>query len=360
MRILACSHAWQGANCYSFVRAFRRAGHSVQVMSDRDFVPQGIGSLALRAARRLVLPLLVEDYQRALIDLAARFRPHVFFVYKGTYVKAATIEKIKSFGAIAINVYPDVGFASESPWLAPAMSRYHHVFTTKSFRMPYMRDVLGVENLSFMPHAFDPEIHNKVHLEPDEVDQYKSDVAFIGTWSPKKGAMMEHIRKALPQIDLKIWGNQWERGSRALEGSLQGGSLNGVEYSKGLSASKIAVACLVEASPDSMQGDKTTSRTFEIPAIGAFMLHERTDELGLFFKEGLECATFGDNDDLVNQIRRWLNDEQGRARIAENGYHRAHGGGYSFDTRVEEVMNVVGQIAAGRRQSLPQTAVSAV
>lgn len=50
MRILTVSHNWQGANDYSFVRAFRRAGHSVLVVSDQDFVPNGLRSVALRIA----------------------------------------------------------------------------------------------------------------------------------------------------------------------------------------------------------------------------------------------------------------------------------------------------------------------
>src|SRR5947208_1820719 len=67
MRILAVSHTWQGANDYAFVRAFRRAGHSVVVVSDEVFVPAGWRQPALKAARRLALPLMVADYQQALI-----------------------------------------------------------------------------------------------------------------------------------------------------------------------------------------------------------------------------------------------------------------------------------------------------
>lgn len=344
MRILTVSHNWQGANDYSFVRAFRRAGHSVLVVSDQDFIPSGLRNRGLRLARRVLQPLLVADYQTALIDAAARFKPELLFIYKGAYVKAETIAVIKRLGTIAVNVYPDIGFSSQSPYLEAAMAQYDAVFTTKSFRIPYMNDKLGARNVTFMPHAFDPEIHCAQPLEEEERSRYASDVVFIGTWSPKKGALLEHLRQALPDIDLKIWGGLWEQASPILAGSLQGGSLVGVEYAKGLQAAKIVLACLVESGADSTQGDQTTARTFEIPAVGSFMLHERTEEANGFFEEGRECEMFGDTDELVAKIRYYLDHESERKSIARAGCSRAHQSGYDYDTRVATVLRSVNEL----------------
>lgn len=348
MRILAVSQNWQGANDYSYVRAFRRAGHSVLVVSDQDFVPTGWRNRALRLARRIVLPILVDDYQTALIDEATRFRPDILFIYKGIYVKAETIARIKRLGATAVNVYPDIGFSSQSPYLEAAMGQYDFVFTTKAFRIPYMKDKLGVQNVAFMPHAIDPEIHHARPLEADELTRYASDVAFIGTWSPKKGALLEHLRQKLPDIDLKIWGNQWERASPVLAGSLQGGSIIGVEYSKAIQAAKIVLAPLVESQADSTQGDETTSRTFEIPAVGSFMLHERTEEAESYFAEGSECEMFGSNEELVEKVRHYLSSDRERNLIAEAGHLRTQRSDYSFDDRVSTIFQVVRKLRAAK------------
>src|SRR5215210_401657 len=78
-RILAVSHTWQGATDYGFVRAFRRAGHSVQVMSDAEFFPIGWQQARLKVARRLLAPLLVKEYQAALVAAARALRPQLFF-----------------------------------------------------------------------------------------------------------------------------------------------------------------------------------------------------------------------------------------------------------------------------------------
>jgi spore maturation protein CgeB len=346
MRILAVSYSWQGANDYSFVRALRRAGHSVLVVSDQDFVPNGLRNPALRIARRIFMPFLVDDYQQALIDAAIRFKPDLLFVYKGTYVKAETIAHIKRLGATAVNVYPDIGFSSQSPYLAAAMRQYDVVFTTKSFRLQYMQNTLGVSSAVFMPHAFDPEVHYPVPLEPEEWARYASDVVFIGTWSPKKGALVEHLRVSLPDINFKVWGNYWDRASPILRGTLQGGSLLGLEYAKGIGAAKIVLAQLVEAQSDSTEGDKTTARTFEIPAIGSFMLHERSEEANGFFEEGRECEMYGDKDELVTKIRHYLDNEQERELIARAGLARARQSGYDYDARVATVLGAVKELRA--------------
>lgn len=346
MRILTVSHNWQGANDYSFVRAFRRAGHSVLVVSDQDFVPNGLRNLALRIARRIALPFLVDDYQKALIDAAIRFKPELLFIYKGSYVKAETIAQIKRLGATAVNVYPDIGFSSQSPYLEAAMRQYDIVFTSKSFRLQYMMNTLGVSKAVFMPHAFDPEVHYPAPLEPEELSRYASDVAFIGTWSPKKGALVEHLRVSLPEIVLKVWGNQWERASPILAGTLQGGSLLGLEYAKGVRAAKIVLAALVESPSDSNEGDKTTARTFEIPAIGSFMIHERTEEAKDFFAEGSESEMFGNKDELVEKVRHYLSNDRERDLIAEAGYLRAQQSGYSYDDRVKTILESVREFRA--------------
>ena len=40
--------------------------------------------------------------------------------------------------------------------------------------------------------------------------------------------------------------------------------------------------------PGSSEGDRTTTRTFEIPASGGFMLHERNEEVLSLYREGSE------------------------------------------------------------------------
>src|SRR5688572_22294808 len=108
LRILAVSDTWQGSNAYAYVRAFRRLGHSVRVVSSENYVPGEWKRKHLRVLRRIMEPVFTREYTEALIEEARELRPHLFFVFKGRYVAAEAIRSIRELGAIAINFYPDV------------------------------------------------------------------------------------------------------------------------------------------------------------------------------------------------------------------------------------------------------------
>ena len=109
LRILAVSALWQGANDYAFVRAFRRMGHSVRAISEREYLPSW-SSRPLRLVRRLLRKRIVADYNRALLREARMLRPDLFFVFKGALVKGETLRAIRDMGTICIQYYPGVSF----------------------------------------------------------------------------------------------------------------------------------------------------------------------------------------------------------------------------------------------------------
>jgi spore maturation protein CgeB len=344
IRILAVSHTWQGANDYAFVRAFRRAGHSVVVVSDEVFVPVGWRQPTLKAMRRLLRPLLAADYQQALIAEARNMHPELVFVFKGTFVAPETIDTIRALGTVAINFYPDLGFTEHSSYIARALPRYDWVFTTKSQHLADIKRGLGLRNVSFMPHAYDPETHVPVALDARDRERYGCEASFIGTWSPKKERLLAHVRRMLPDLHLRIWGNQWEQASSGLDGAVMRQAVLGTEYAKAIHASAISIALLREGVPNSHGGDVTTARTFEIPAVGGFMLHERTEEVQGFFEENKECAMFLDDDELAAKVAHYLENPAERLRIAEAGHLRCLASDYSVDKRVSTVLNTVNRL----------------
>lgn len=352
LRILMVSHTWLGANDYSYVRAFRRAGHSVSVVSDEGYFASNLTNPWLRAARRVSAPLMAADYQKALLTEAAALQPHLFFVFKGTNVKADTVAAIKSMGAIAINFYPDVGIKSESPNIAHALPVYDWVFTSKSFRVLELKRSFGAANASFLPHAYDPEVHVSLELDADDFAKYTCDVGFVGTWSPKKERILAAVMDAMPSLGLKIWGNQWDRARSSFGGSLMRRPANGLEYAKAMRGSAICLALLVEAPSDSASGDLTTARTFEIPAMGGFMLHERTSEAEHYFAEGKECAMFDDVEEMISKIVYYLPREEERREIANAAYLRSVRDCHSYDFRAATIASKACELLAARDVSV--------
>jgi spore maturation protein CgeB len=212
------------------------------------------------------------------------------------------------------------------------------VFTTKSFGIGDMERQLGVHDASLMPHGFDPETHRPMRLAPDDKERYACDVSFIGTWSPKKEAMLALLRERLPEVRLRIWGSQWEKARADLGDTVQRREVLGAEYAKAIAASRINLAILSERRPGASSGDLITSRTFHIPASGGFMLHERTHEVQRYFREGVECAMFVDASEMTEKVRYYLAHEEERRRVAEAGFQRSIGSNYSIDHRAAEVI----------------------
>lgn len=350
LRILAVSALWQGANDYAFVRAFRRAGHSVMVVSDDQFFPPWT-SLPLRAVRRALERRIADEFNAALLAAAAQFKPDLLFVFKGRLVAAPTLRSLGEAGCVRIQFYPDTGFAAHSALLWQAIQNYDWVFSTKPGHPEQLKIECGVEAASFLPHAYDPETHFPPQVTAKDRDQYECDVSFIGNISPKKDRIVTELMQRMPGLDFRIWGPVgWRSAHGATAAAYQGGPVFGREYAKALALSRINLGLLFEGNVDAAAPDVLTSRTFHIAASGGFMLHERTKEAQRLFEEGKECAYFSDAEELVQKVRYYLAHEQERRAMAQAARRRCLTSGYSVDDRAAAVIAKYFEIKRGRAQ----------
>src|SRR6185295_11089147 len=94
-------------------------------------------------------------------------------------------------------------------------------------------------------------------------------VVYVGHWEPHTEDGLLALRAA--GIDVRVWGyNWWKARDRALRGA---GFLPHADYPATLAASRIALGFLSR-----WNRNESTGRTFDIPALGAFLLAERTAE----------------------------------------------------------------------------------
>jgi spore maturation protein CgeB len=100
-----------------------------------------------------------------------------------------------------------------------------------------------------------------------------------------------------------------------------------------VAGSQITLGFLRELNPD-----QHTTRSFEIPAIGGFMLADRTEDHREFFEEGKEAEYFTSDDEFRDKIRFYLANEAARERIAKAGHERCMTSGYSYEDRIRTVM----------------------
>jgi glycosyltransferase involved in cell wall biosynthesis len=320
------------------MKALRRAGWSVLVAPEREYVPVKWTTKLMRAIGRAIRPRAVREFNVALRESANALAPSMLLVFKGTFLTPDTLIYLRERGVRTYCFFPDVSTRAHGPYIPRTLPVYDMVFTTKSFG-PADMQLLGVSNAHVLLHAFDPDLHRPTDVAEDERSRYACDVSFIGTWSPKKEQLLAALRERAPDVHLRVWGAQWERATSAvLRSAVEGRAIEGVEYVKAIAASTINLGLLSERRTGASSGDQVTSRTFHIPAAGGFMLHERTGELLALFQEGEHVACFGDVDEMVSAVKHYLSDLPRRNAIAEAGrclVERAH----SWDHRIQTILS---------------------
>jgi spore maturation protein CgeB len=348
LRILCIGETWLGSDARASFAAFERLGQSTQVIDESHYVTNGSQGTIGKGLRRSFRPQLVNQLRRDVLRSIAEFKPHCLFVFKGTWVHPNILEACRSQNVIAINYYPDVSFLSHGPYIPRSLPLYDHVFNTKTYGVADMKSRLSIQHATFLEPGFDPELHQAVELTEAERDTYRCDVVFIGTWSPKKEALLSTLRQELPKIDLKIWGCQWEKNrSPNLAGAIIGREVTGPNYTRAIRGASICLGLLSEAGKGSSSGDLITARTFQIPACGAFMMHERNAEVLRYFEEGREAAFFATSEELAQKVRHYLAQPADRERIAAAGRERSLRDGYAIDERMKVIVDWLGERLSG-------------
>ena len=338
LRILFIGSQWHGGDSAGLARAFRRLGHIVRAVDMDVYFPSG-NSFFLKVVRKCFWHIFKNEFNDKILHESKILQPQFCVVYKGDQVEPQTLLELKSHGIYLILFYPDVSMYDHGPRIPKCLPLYDHIFTTKSYGLNDIRGKVDSARIDLLHHGFDPDVHRHLDLDADSLQLMGCDVAFIGTWSPKKERYLAGVAEHLPGIDMRIWGNQWNKSTTpALRSHIVGVPLFGDLYAYALQASVITIALLSERRPGSNSGDLATSRTFNIPACEGFMLHERTDEVLEFYEEGKEIACFGSPDELAEKITYYLNHPDERETIRLAGHKRCIAEN-SLDSRAQAILD---------------------
>ncbi len=141
---------------------------------------------------------------------------------------------------------------------------------------------------------------------------------------------------------MNVWGRGWGKMRRYphkalrwrhLRPAVRGGELIAEQMGKAMAANAVCLGLLYHDNRD-----LHTSRSFEIPACGGFMLAERTDEHLMYFAEDREAAYFGSMDELISKLRFYLAHHEARERIARAGYRRSIESPYRYVDRARTAL----------------------
>ena len=225
---------------------------------------------------------------------------------------------------------------NQSAYYRGCLPLYDVVFTTKSYNCnPDELPALGAKRVVFVDKAYDKHAHRPLPITDEDRERLGSDVGFIGTFEKDRAEKMLFL--AENRIGVRIWGNGWSGWvNKHPNLMVENRPIYEDDYVKAICATKINLCFLRK-----INRDLQTDRTMEIPACGAFMLAERTDEHCRLFEEDREALYFDSDEELLKKVRYYLEHEDERQAIAKAGWQRCLQSGYSHHERLRFMLKKI-------------------
>lgn len=338
MKLLFIGESWLGSCARSLKEALCRIAPdrkcSVDEINEDLYSPKATARW-LRGVNRLLAPAYRAELAAAVIEKCRAGNPDVVIIYKGFHVSPDLIRRIRKLGILTANVFPDYSPHAYGSRLRNAIGEYDLVVSTKPFHPPLWSSVYGYNNKCvFVPHGYDPQLHLVDSPSANEI----YDVVLAANCRPQYLRLMSGVAKLLPDPNISVClaGPGWGAFRNIFPAHWQyAGAPHGRAYVDFLRRGRISIAPLNrEVFIDGRQqpGDEDTSRTYELPAAYCFFIHQRTKYVSGIYSETNEVPMFDSPEELVLQVRKYLQKEDVRRKMAAAAHGRAVPA-YSLDSR---------------------------
>lgn len=336
--------------------ALEMLGHTVERFAWHGYfaatgrsVASRLVNLWCRAQNKYLWGGRVNQLNHDLIDLAKRVQPHAVFIYRGTHVFPHTLRALRA----AVPGVVLVGYNNDDPFAPGHVAGLWRHFIAGlpeldmalAYRYANLEDFrrAGARRVELLRSWYIPERNHPVALSTEECERFGCDVVFVGHYEPDmRLACLEEVVKR--GWHLRLFGHA-EGWGHALEASPLLRHLNpvntvwGDDYNRALSGARIALCFLSK-----LNRDTYTRRCFEIPASGAFMLSEYSDDLTGMFSPGVEADYFDSPHELGEKLDRYLADEVLRTRVADAGRTRLGADRHDVASRMQQVIEWMEEI----------------
>jgi spore maturation protein CgeB len=319
----------------------RETGLQITTFDTTPYLNNGI-KIARSLRHRTKIGFNVTKLNRDLLKTAGGFDKFThIWLEKAVFIWPRTLKNIKKTTSAALIHYtpdPQILFHRSRHFLK-SIPLYDLLFTTKPFELELYKK-FGANSVYLTYQSYD---RNRFYpREPSEQDliKYKTDVTLVGHYEKYRADCVRAIVDS--GIKVKVWGEYWQRYAKFhpwARNVVMGRSVICDQYCIALSSASICLGLLSRFIPET-----TTTRTFEIPACGAFMLADRTKEHLELFEEGNEADFFSTRKELVEKVHYYLENPRKRKDIAAAGMKRCINSGYSFQDRLKDILEKLYEI----------------
>jgi len=313
------------------MESLRALGHELSAVDQRPFFRRG--TLLNKLQAHLLVGPSVSAFGDAVCEAARREKPDVVFL-EGFYIAPRFVRRLRALCPLVVGYTSDYfGFNSYFyRHLRRSASLYDAIVITNTLNNAYLEQ-WGARRILLTPFGYDPGQHFPVQVTPAQRARFECDVAFGGHREPFYEEMLRALKAA--GLSLRVSGATWaDAGFLAPEEKV--GFVSPDEYRAMVCASKVAPAFLSKWNKNTSGG-----RTFEVAAMGALLIAERTDEQVGYFREGVEAEFFSSSVELVDKARRNVRDAIARSAMAAAGNRRCLESGYTYADRMRELLRQI-------------------
>ncbi len=327
-------------NCYKRYKTLIDLGYNVVGIDiDKSIY---VKNITASIHHRFSVGYGIYKLKNQVLKAVDELKPDLIWVDNKTYLMESTVKKIiaKLPTSKLINVVTDDanGRYKAYWWVTRKTAKYYHhhfVQRTENIEEYYS---WGAKKVDYCIRSFDPNFHKVVELTNEEKQNYSCNVGFIGSYEEERAEFIAHlIENGIP---VKVIGDGWmnKKYWSIIAPHYISKGVYSDEYVKRLNAMQIALHFIRVANRDQQD-----SRTFEIPACGAFMLAQRTPVHEELFDENKEAVFFDTKQELLEKCRYYLSENALRIEIKKNGLTKVYKAGYDHSSRLIDVLKKVYQ-----------------
>jgi spore maturation protein CgeB len=287
-------HAHNALRC----RALERLGCSVATLD-----PGQAGWLE-RLARR--------DFETRLVKALDTHKPQLVVANGGFGLDANAIKSVRSrYSARWVNWFPgDLRVVNPARQLAPAYDRMYMTGTDVTEEVQRG----GVSHAVFLPLGCDPSVHKPLRAK----GPFRANVVFAGVATPRR----EQLLNELVEFGIAVWGDSWKKTS--LRDFCRGELPTVEDYVRAYAGATVGINIhhVLDDDP-AHQGRGCNQRLFELSSIGVAQVVDARADLPLHFDDGREVLVFENPAQLKGQVKRALQEDAYRDRLANAARQRS-------------------------------------
>jgi hypothetical protein len=272
-------------------------------------------------------PARLSNFSSQVLGLCQNLRPATLLATGLAPITRPTLQAIGNLGIARLNYLTDDPWnpAFRARWFLEALPMYDTVFSPRRANIPDLEN-LGCRTVRYLPFGFDPNLCYPQPADPAESIRLSAEVLFVGGADRDRVPFIAALASA--GFSIALYGDNWDRYPETRPHYR--GYADPQTLRQATAAAKIAL-CLVRRA----NRDGHVMRTFEIPAIGACMLVEDTQEhRELFSTEGESVLYFRSIPEMIEKARRLLASPVERQRLATAVHSHIMSGRHTYQDRL--------------------------